>query len=706
MMLFFPTLIILTIILFFYSHACKTSAFNHAAQYLEGQMAYAIHMLSVTHQELLEKNFQTFQVPMMKEAAARAIRKRFADFPLNQTGCLLIHPGNNTPMLPFGAETQTPPQFQILDQDDSAFPVLFTDPSGRDNLYLIRTVPGTDWKVLLIYRTAELMKESQANLSSFSLLFLLILFCAALFSWHTARLHEKASRDLLRCIESIHAGTPFPNIPSSSFLSEYQQISQSLYLLHQEILDKEQQLKNIQENQWQTRTLEAIGKLAANLAHDFNNILTTIQGNLQLAILFSSSREVTQYLEDCEKGTDRAQNFVRQLLTFAKGGVPRKTVLNIPELIQNEAALILSGSRCSFRMDFQENLPAVDADPVQLQQALDNLLINASQSMKSGGIVDISLKTVRIHTLLPGQRSSCSLESFSGVEPCLENSGEKARKLLQPGHYLEISIQDSGCGIPPEALHQIFNPFYTTKPSGTGLGLPSTLSIVQKHAGFLHVASEPGKGSIFRIYLPASPKHPASIFKPEVHSETKNLYTGGGRILVMDDQKSVRDLLGRMLTIMHCHVDFAEDGKDMIEKFLRAREQGIHYDILIMDLLVPSGMGGKEAVRIIRETDPSVCAVAASGYSDDPVMADCTAYGFSDKIAKPFRMRELSLLIRSLMEKKGWSPKEKRNSQEKESCLYNPFSAAGKNTTDEGKEKRFFRISPAPLSGGSSPGRK
>jgi PAS domain S-box-containing protein len=384
--------------------------------------------------------------------------------------------------------------------------------------------------------------------------------------------------------------------------------------------------KKMQEELLKAKKLESIGILAGGIAHDFNNILTGILGNISLAkTKADSDNEIFKILAKAEKASLRAKDLTQQLLTFSKGGAPIKEATSIAELIEDSAEFALRGFkiRCEFSMP--QDLWPVEIDKGQINQVVNNLIINADQAMPEGGIIKVSAEnaTIRKQDVLP----------------------------LQPGKYVKITLKDHGIGIPKQHLQRIFDPYFTTKHKGDGLGLATSYSIIKNHKGHIHVESELGFGSTFIIYLPASPK---KVPKKKV-AEEKPL-AGKGKILVMDDEEVVRDVIGDLLAILGYEVEFAEDGSKVIELYKKAEESKAPYDAVIMDLTVPGGMGGKESIQELIQIDPEVKAIVSSGYSNDPVMANFRKHGFSGVVAKPFKIEELSKVLHQAITERSKTP--------------------------------------------------
>ncbi len=366
--------------------------------------------------------------------------------------------------------------------------------------------------------------------------------------------------------------------------------------------------------------LESLGILAGGIAHDFNNILTSVIGNISLAKIYSPDGKIAQRLSDAERAALRAKDLTQQLLTFSKGGAPIKGVASVSEIIRDSAHFALRGSnvKCNFHM--ASDLRTIEVDEGQISQVIHNMIINADQSMPQGGIIDIRCENVDV--------------SETDYLP------------LKRGQYIKISIADHGVGITKENIAKIFDPYFTTKKKGSGLGLTTSYSIIKRHEGHIAVESEPGVGTTFEIYLPASGKESP---KTESTCSEGTLCTGKGRILLMDDEEFIRQVAGEMLGYLGYEVEFASNGEETIDLYKRARESGHTFDAVIMDLTIPGGMGGRDAVRKLIEIDPNVRAIASSGYSNDPVMADYRGYGFCGVVIKPYKADELGNAVHSVL---------------------------------------------------------
>jgi signal transduction histidine kinase/ActR/RegA family two-component response regulator len=389
------------------------------------------------------------------------------------------------------------------------------------------------------------------------------------------------------------------------------ELHRSTVQLKAEITQREQ----MEEELLRTRKLESLGVLAGGIAHDFNNFLTIINGNIELVkARLDVGNPVQGFLDQIAGACQRATLLSSQLLTFAKGGTPIRRVVSVAKLVADAVHLARAGTPTSITVQIAEDLGSAEVDPGQISQALHNILLNARQAMPEGGIIEVCAENI----MLPNS---------SDADP-----------------RVRISIRDYGCGIPADVLPRIFDPYFTTKPGGSGLGLATAYAIVAKHGGHIFVESKLGEGTVFTIDLPAcreSPAPPAPV--------VTNLQTGTERVLVMDDNEAVRNVLEGLLNSLGYEVRTARDGAEAIAVYEQAKVAGKRFDAVLLDLTVSGGMGGVEAAAKLKEMDPSSKLIVSSGYSDAPVMSDFARYGFEAVITKPSTASEISAAFRRVL---------------------------------------------------------
>jgi len=375
--------------------------------------------------------------------------------------------------------------------------------------------------------------------------------------------------------------------------------------------------KKAEEELLRAQKLESLGILAGGIAHDFNNILTTILGNVSMARMqVAPEGEPFEMLSEAETASIRAQKLTKQLLTFAKGGAPVKETTSIKDILKESPSFVLRGSKSRCEFSIAEDLWPAEIDVGQISQVINNIVINANQAMPEGGIIQVAAENLII------------------------NAGHGLP--VNPGRYIRISIKDQGVGIAEKHLKSIFDPYFTTKHDGSGLGLATTYSIIEKHEGHITVESRLGAGTTFHIYLPASDK-------AVLENEEVRLIKGQGRILVMDDEAPLRKMLGRMLKNLDYESEFAKDGAEALRMYKDAQESETPYDVVILDLTIPGGMGGTETIKKLLEVDPEVKAIVYSGYSDDPVLSNFQEYGFKGMMPKPFESQSLSKVLHEVL---------------------------------------------------------
>jgi PAS domain S-box-containing protein len=380
--------------------------------------------------------------------------------------------------------------------------------------------------------------------------------------------------------------------------------------------------KRAEEELLKAQKLESIGILAGGIAHDFNNFLTAILGNITLAKEYlEPADKAYAKLAMAERASFRARGLAQQLLTFAKGGIPVRKVTAVEQLVHDPVELALRGSNVRCEYIFPLDLRLIEVDEGQFHQVISNLAINAVQAMPAGGVLRVS-----------------------GVNEAL---GPENALGLPAGNYVRIDIEDKGIGIPEKYLDKIFDPYFTTQKTGSGLGLTISYSIVKKHGGALTVESTPGEGSVFSVYLPASSR--AAVPQPE---EKPDSLPGTGRILVMDDDEFVREVAADMLQHLGYQTESTREGAEAVAAFKRARDRGEPFDAVITDLTVPAGMGGTETVGHLLKLDPAAKVIVSSGYAEDPIMSDYAKYGFKGVIPKPYKLEDLHRIIQKVTENK------------------------------------------------------
>jgi len=384
--------------------------------------------------------------------------------------------------------------------------------------------------------------------------------------------------------------------------------------------------KKLEEESNKAQRLESVGFLAGGIAHDFNNLLTGILGNISLARLYKEEGiDIEPKLADAEKAILRAQNLTAQLLTFAKGGAPVKKLIRLEELISDSANFATSNTNVTYKLDIEKGLWPVEADPGQIDQVFQNLFNNSIHAMPDGGEITISGRNLPV---------------------------DEAAELHLPiaaAPLICLTISDEGVGIDYDDLDKIFDPYFSTREMGMGLGLATVYSVVRNHGGYIAVESTPGDGTSFTIHLPAKAgSESGDSAESGAATESNDVNGLKKRLLVMDDDKMVVELVSELLVYLGYDVSKAMNGEDAIALYSQALHDGKPFDAVILDLTIAGGMGGKETVKELRKLDPSLKALASSGYSNDPVMSKPKEYGFNAVVAKPFRAATLSASLKKL----------------------------------------------------------
>ena len=373
----------------------------------------------------------------------------------------------------------------------------------------------------------------------------------------------------------------------------------------------------LQEEAVKVQKLESLGILAGGIAHDFNNILTAIIGNISLARwVVGEKHEISDRLAECEKAASRAAEITRQLLTFARGGEPEKVYVDIRKLVEEAVLFSLHGSNCREAFEFDEELWPLVADAGQLHQVLNNLVLNAIQAMPDGGLISVKTNNV---VITPTENPA-----------------------LQPGRYVRISITDQGSGIPHENLGKIFDPYFTTKDRGTGLGLTSAYSIVRRHEGMMQVESVPGNGATFEILLPAAPGITEDSLPEKFEGRTRS---DSKRILVMDDEEMIRSLTERILSRLGYQAVTCADGAEALRLYQDSMKSNEPFSAVILDMTVPGGMGGRETAQRIRALDKEAVLIISSGYSTESLVGKSGENVFNASIKKPYNLAQFARII-------------------------------------------------------------
>ncbi len=388
--------------------------------------------------------------------------------------------------------------------------------------------------------------------------------------------------------------------------------------------------KKIEENAERMEKLEALGLLAGGIAHDFNNILTGIMGNIDLLSLYvkdTDDHRISERLLDAQKASSRAVNLTRQLLTFSRGGSPVKDIISLPHLVEDTVSFTLSGSNVTYRVEYPDNLWPGNVDHSQISQVVQNLAMNSKQAMEeTGGEVFIRLENF----YMPAEKTVPGL-------------------MLSGGRYVKITFKDNGPGIPEEARAKIFDPYFTTKETGNGLGLATVYSIVKQHGGSIEVESDMHRGTTFTFYLPAAREEiDSETEERSVYQDTLQQVAGKKSILVMDDEEIVLSVAVEMLSTLGFDPVPVTGGEACIKKYKRRLAENNPFSAVFLDLTIPGGMGGREVAADILEVDPSARLIAMSGYSHNKVMANFKEYGFSAVLRKPFLLKEVDACLKNL----------------------------------------------------------
>lgn len=389
--------------------------------------------------------------------------------------------------------------------------------------------------------------------------------------------------------------------------------------------------KELEQDLVRSQNLESLGILARGIAHEYNNILTATLGYISLAkAILGKGSKILPKLKKAEDAGLRAKEVSYRLFTFSKGGEPQKRRSSIVKTLRQAVDNILKEPAITTSWHIDDDLWPVIFDPNQVLLAAGNILKNAAEASGKSGLIEIKVN----NSSIPGKDPSA----------------------IKRGNYIEISITDQGNGIPEDNQDKIFDPYFTTKENAEGIGLTTAYSIIRKHGGWIGVKSNKnrgGGGTTVTFLLPAA----VAISSPKI--TTVSIFgTGKGdkpftekkkKILVMDDEDLVREIAGEMLEFLGYEAIFAEDGEEALELYRSTIQSGDFFEAVILDLVIPAGMGGKTCVRKLLEIDPGVKAIVSSGYSDDPVIADYQDYGFRGVLPKPYQIHELRDILENLV---------------------------------------------------------
>lgn len=370
--------------------------------------------------------------------------------------------------------------------------------------------------------------------------------------------------------------------------------------------------------------LESLETLAGGIAHDFNNMLTGIIGNVSLSRMYVDSEDkIYKRLSEAERECFRAADLTKQLINFAEGIPPNKKIASITELVDESVSFVLTGSKVKSSFKSSEDIWLVEVDERQVMQAIYDIVLNCLQAMPKGGNIKTSVQNVTVK--------------------------QNVNNVVEDGEYVKIVIEDTGTGISEGNLSKIYDPYFTTKDGHAGLGLSNTYTTIKSHKGFIKIDSKEGEGTKVSMYLPAS-KDVIPLQEEVAHQISDALDEGQrGKILVMDDDDVIREIAGAILSYIGYDVAFASDGKEAIDLYMRAKEHGEKYDVVIMDLTIPGGMGAEDAIKKLIEIDPEIKAIVSSGYSNAPIISDFLKYGFRGAVTKPFRIEELTKTVKDVL---------------------------------------------------------